>query len=85
MTYLIRTGATEHHVIQAERPESVMDILRNHLIDLWGEEEAKRLLLTTEVVGEWDETPGYKATFYGEDEGEKIRLILPERAEPIIE
>jgi len=31
MTYLIRTGATEHHVIQAERPESVMDILGNHL------------------------------------------------------
>ena len=85
MNYLIRTGFTEHHLIQAEKQSSILKILTNHLKKMWGKKECKKLLATAVIVGSWDETPGYKATFYGADEDDIIRLIYPHSSEPIIE
>ena len=85
MNYLIRTEEIEYHIIRAEKPENVMEILANHFRQLWGKEDCDKLMATAEIVGKWDETPGYKATFYGTDEEDKIILIYPKFSESIIE
>jgi len=65
-TYLFQTEKTEHHLVVADSKYNAQYLLAKQLMDLFGDDEGKRLFSTSEIIAEWENRNGCKLTFYTE-------------------
>jgi hypothetical protein len=65
-TYLFQTEETEHHLVVADSKYSAQYLLAKCLMELFGDEEGKRLYYASEIITEWENVNGCKLTFYTE-------------------
>jgi hypothetical protein len=72
--YLFRTEDIEHHVVVAANEEDARKLVVDHLIMLWGEDEAATLIagLSLALVSTTDE--GYLWTYYSESDEDNKKV-----------
>lgn len=57
-------GKTERHIVRANSNIEARECIEAHLTKLWGEKETESLMKTLRFIMKWDDTEGYKVTFY---------------------
>jgi hypothetical protein len=67
--YIYKTEEIEHHIIVASNDNEAMELLYSHLLNLWGKEEADRLIKSTTNCQVWSTNESaYLKTYYEEIE-----------------